>query len=808
MCAAFACISAAVPVSAGANPISRSATNSWGLDRIDQAQLPLDGRIETRTDGSGVTVYVIGSGIRADHAQFGGRVTAGYSAIGDGRNTDDCFGTGTYLAGVVGGADYGVAPAAQLVAVRVLDCRGSGSIAGIIAGLNWATVNHEPGNPAVAVIGSYYGYSSALNDRVAALVNDNVTVVAPAGDGAYNACNYSPGSAASAITVAATRPNDSRISISNVGSCVDIFAPGEAIKSAWFSNANATEERNGTTPAAGFVAGVAAVFLSEFPTATPSEVGSSLVGAASPGLVTDAGGSPNLLLSTQVLGEPPVATGAPELSGSAVVGLNVDTSVGRWAAFPVPNYAYQWQVSPNGSVGWSDLEGNTSPSLITPESTVGQYLRAKVVATNIAGATASMSAPSSQVLMRPSDLAAPTVAGTSRPGETLRATSGDWAGFPTPTLSYRWQRTEAEGAWEDIAGSGASGPTYAVSQGDQGYLLRMKVTANNSAGVRTSTSLPSDRVPKPPFNISDPSIYGSARVSEPITAVTGSWGGYPIPTLSYQWQTSSDGSAGWANISGAEAYRYTPTGGDRGRYLRVIVSARNDAGSAFRATGATAAIIGDANPAPIDPAPVDPTPIEPAPTDPCLLTAPAPAGPLGISVNSGATYTNTARVVVSVIWSGCSAGVSLSNDGGFGSAQERPVSRSIDWDLSSSGTERLPKTVYARFRKAGQTLADGRTTFTDDIILDQTSPVIASAGIVSAAGARSAAKMHTYRIKIRASDATSGVASAQFATDNLKKKLSKAQKYLPTLTFKATSRPMWVRATDRAGNTSKWVRLK
>jgi hypothetical protein len=180
-----------------------------------------------------------------------------------------------------------------------------------------------------------------------------------------------------------------------------------------------------------------------------------------------------------------------------------------------------------------------------------------------------------------------------------------------------------------------------------------------------------------------------------------------------------------------------------------------------------------------------------------------PTDDTGASINRGAQFTNTPNVSVTLSWPAFATLSRLSNDGGFVGAASRGLAATVPWKLDSSGPERLPKTIYVRFRGAG----DDTKTFQDDIILDETAPLIVGASVASSAGAQVAAKSRNYRIKVRASDATSGVATAQFATDKLKKKLSNAQKYSATLTFKATSKPLWIRVQDRAGNFSKWKKL-
>ena len=287
------------PVEAlSAGPRSGLAS-SWGLDRVDQRTLPLNSLISTSQNGFGVTAYIIDTGIRADHAQFGGRVAVGYDAIGDGQNTNDCNGHGTHVAGTVGGSTYGVAPEVSLVAVRVLNCSGSGSTAGVIAGINWATENHAAGVAAVANMSLGGGYSAALNTATQNAIADGITFAVAAGNENANACNSSPASTPNALTVGATSSNDARASYSNYGSCVDIFAPGSGITSSWSSSSTATNTISGTSMASPHVAGAAALLLSANPASTPAQVATAMGSAATTGVVSDAGtGSPNRLLYT------------------------------------------------------------------------------------------------------------------------------------------------------------------------------------------------------------------------------------------------------------------------------------------------------------------------------------------------------------------------------------------------------------------------------------------------------------------------------------------------------------------------------
>ena len=289
---------------------SDRAAASWGLDRIDQASLPLNGRITTAQNGSGVTAYVIDTGVRADHQDFGGRVASGFSSISDGNGSGDCNGHGTHVAGTVAGGNYGVAPAASIVPVRVLSCSGSGSTSGVIAGIQYAVQHHQAGTPAVANMSLGGGYSAALNAAVAAGVADGISFVVAAGNSSDNACSYSPASEPTAITVGSTTSTDGRSYFSNWGSCLDVFAPGSGITSAWYTSASATNTISGTSMASPHAAGAAALLLSTQPSATPAAVRDAMVQGGTQNVVTDPAGSPNVLLNV-ASGVTPPAPSSP-----------------------------------------------------------------------------------------------------------------------------------------------------------------------------------------------------------------------------------------------------------------------------------------------------------------------------------------------------------------------------------------------------------------------------------------------------------------------------------------------------------------
>ena len=298
---------------------------TWGIDRIDQRALPLSGTYTYNADGTGVTVYIIDTGINFTHTEYVGRASTGIDEVTAGGTAADCNGHGSHVSGTVGGTTYGVAKQVKLVAVRVLNCSGSGTTSGVIAGIDWVTAHRVL--PAAANMSLGGGFSAALNTSVENSIASGVVYAIAAGNSAADACTFSPASAPSAITVGATDITDTFASFSNYGTCVKINAPGVDITSAWIGSTTATNIISGTSMAAPHVAGAAALYLQVNPTATAAQVQNALVSNATPNVITSIGpATPNLLLYTGFISAGPTPPVANFTYSCSMLSCNFDGS--------------------------------------------------------------------------------------------------------------------------------------------------------------------------------------------------------------------------------------------------------------------------------------------------------------------------------------------------------------------------------------------------------------------------------------------------------------------------------------------------
>jgi subtilisin family serine protease len=459
---------------------------TWGLDRIDQRMLPLDKAYSYVASGIGVTAYIIDSGIRFDHVDFEGRAVQGHDVLSDGQNGADCNGHGTHVAGTVGGRTWGVAKDVRLVSVRVINCSGTGTVSGVIAGIDWIIKNNQ--GPAVATLSLGAAKNETLNKAVRNLIGAGVQVAVAAGNSNADACTRSPSSTLEAVVVGAagTAHVNQRQTFSNWGDCVDVFAPGSAIVSASHQDATSSVIKSGTSMAAPHAAGVMALWLEENPALTPAQLHQLIVANATQGIVEDAKSANAHMLYSLREGSappPPPTEGGESLptadfsAGCSELACSFDGSASASSGGSITGY--EWSFG-DGSTGTGKTSSRTYAA-------AGTYTVTLTV-TDSKGGQASKSA-SVTASAPPQPLVAP--AGPSDLSATLRALNRvdlTWADNSGNEEGFEIQRRTADGQYALLVRLGPNTTSFSDTSIAEGWTYSYRVHAFNAAGASSHSN--------------------------------------------------------------------------------------------------------------------------------------------------------------------------------------------------------------------------------------------------------------------------------------------------------------------------------